>query len=119
MTPLYVLENGGKTIKFPNDPDGEALQSLYKDGVNFKKPQSVEFFVVVPDQVTGEILSKVHKDKGYNCFLEQDDETDEWACSCSKKMVLKYNQIIKVQKELDNLSKPIGGYSDGWGVFVD
>ncbi|WML56058.1 ribonuclease E inhibitor RraB [Neobacillus sp. PS2-9] len=34
-------------------------------------------------------------------------------------MVLNYNQIVKIQKELDNLCKPYGGYSDGWGVFVD
>jgi hypothetical protein len=108
-----------KQMKFPNDADGQALQSLFKDGVNFKKPQSVEFFVAVPDQATGEKLSQVLKGEGYNCFLEQDDETDEWACSCSKRMLLDYNQIMKIQKELDNLSKPYGGSSDGWGVFVD
>jgi hypothetical protein len=106
-------------MKFPNDADGQALQSLFKDGVNFKKPQSVEFFVAVPDRATGEKVSQVLKEKGINCFLEQDDDTDEWACCCSKKMLLNYNELVKMQKELDALSKPHGGYSDGWGVFVD
>ncbi|WP_160725363.1 ribonuclease E inhibitor RraB [Bacillus sp. USDA818B3_A] len=106
-------------MKFPNDADGDALQSLYKDGVNLKKQQSVEFFVAVPDQTTGEKLSHVLKEEGFNCFLEQDDETDEWACCCSKRMLLNYNELIKIQKKLDNLSKPLGGYSDGWGIFVD
>ncbi|MCM3115496.1 ribonuclease E inhibitor RraB [Neobacillus sp. MER 74] len=106
-------------MKFPNDADGEALQSLYKDGVNFKKTQSVEFFVAVPDQMTGEKLSQVLKGEGFNCFLEQDDETDEWACSCSKRMLLNHSELIKIQKKLNDLSKPHGGYSDGWGVFVD
>ena len=65
-------------MKFPNDPDGAALHSLYKDGLDFKKQQSVDFFVAVPDKATGEKLSKVLKEEGFNCFLEQDDETDEW-----------------------------------------
>ena len=108
-----------KRMNIPNDADGAALQSLYKDGLNFKKPQSVEFFVAVPDQATGEKLSLVLKGEGFNCFLEQDDETEEWACSCSKRMLLNYNELTKIQKQLDNLSKPHGGYSDGWGVFVD
>ena len=31
---MNVLEYGGKQMKFPNDADGEALQSLYKDGLD-------------------------------------------------------------------------------------
>ncbi|WP_244440898.1 ribonuclease E inhibitor RraB [Neobacillus jeddahensis] len=106
-------------MKFPNDADGNALLGLYKEGINFKKPQSVEFFVAVPDQSTGKKLTEVLKGAGFNCFLEQDDETDEWACSCSKRMLLNYNEIIKIQNQLNSLSKPHGGFSDGWGVFVD
>ncbi|WHY83941.1 ribonuclease E inhibitor RraB [Neobacillus novalis] len=106
-------------MKFPNDADGDALRSLYKDGVDFKKPQSVDFFVAVPDQVTGKKLSQVLKEEGFNCFVEEDDETEEWACCCSKRMQLNYNELIKIQTKLDNLSKPHGGYSDGWGVLVD
>lgn len=30
-------------MKFPNDADGDALHSLYKDGLDFKKQQSVDF----------------------------------------------------------------------------
>ncbi|WP_342431129.1 ribonuclease E inhibitor RraB [Neobacillus sp. FSL H8-0543] len=106
-------------MKFPNDADGEALHSLFKDGVNFKKPQAVDFFVAVPNKVTGEKLSQVLKAEGFNCFLDQDDETEEWACCCTKRMLLNYIELIKIQNKLDNLSKPHGGYSDGWGVFVD
>ena len=106
-------------MKFPNDVDGDALRSLYKEGINFNKQHSVEFFVAVPDQATGEKLLQVLKGEGFNCFLEQDDETDEWVCCCSKRMLLNYNELIKIQSELNNISKPHGGYSDGWGVFVD
>jgi hypothetical protein len=91
----------------------------YKDGLDFKKQHSVDFFVAVPDKAAGEKLSKVLKEEGFNCFLEQDDETEEWACCCSKRMLLKYNDLIQIQNKLNNLSKPHGGYTDGWGVFVE
>jgi hypothetical protein len=106
-------------MKFPNDADGDALRSLFKEGINFKKPQSVEFFVAVPNKEIGEKLSVVLKGEGFNCFLDQDDETDEWSCSFSKRMLLNYSEIVKMQKKLDEISKPHGGFSDGWGVFVD
>ncbi|MFD2444774.1 ribonuclease E inhibitor RraB [Bacillus sp. CGMCC 1.16607] len=106
-------------MKFPNDADGDALRSLYKEGLDFKKQHSVEFFVAVSNKDAGEKLAIVLKGEGFNCFLEQDDDTEEWACCCSKRMLLNYSELIKIQKKLDDLSKPHGGYSDGWGVFVD
>jgi hypothetical protein len=107
------------SIQFPNDENGEALKSLYKEGLDFKKTHSVEFFIAVPDKKSGELLVDVLKAEGFHCFLEQDDETDEWSCCTSKNMLLDYNTIVDIQNRLDELSKPHGGFSDGWGVFVD
>jgi hypothetical protein len=73
----------------------------------------------VPDKATCGKLSQVLKEEGFNCFLEQDEETEEWACCCSKRMLLNYNELIKIQNKLNDLSKPYGVYSDGWGVFVE
>ncbi|MBT2684665.1 ribonuclease E inhibitor RraB [Bacillus sp. ISL-37] len=106
-------------MKFPNDADGEALRSLFNEGVSFKKPQPVEFFIAVPDKATGEKLLPVLKEEGFHGLLEQDDETDEWACSCSKRMLLNHSELKKVQEKLDKISKPYGGHSDGWGVFIE
>lgn len=106
-------------MKFPNDADGDALRSLLKDGLDFKRQHVVEFFVAVPDENTGLKLSQVLKTEGFNCFLDQDDETDEWSCCCSRKMKLEYVELVKIQKKLDQISQPHGGYADGWGVFVD
>lgn len=107
------------SIKFPDDANGEALKSLYKEGLDFRKSHSVEFFIAVPDKKSGELLTDVLKTEGFNCFLEQDDETDEWSCCTSKNMLLDYDNIVEIQNKLDQLSKPHGGFSDGWGVFVD
>lgn len=105
--------------KFPNDADGQVLKMLYKQGVDFKKPHNVDFVVAVPDQKSGEAVLEILRTDEYNCELEQDDETKEWTCYCYIKMLLNYEDIIDVQKRLDELSKPHDGFIDGWGVMVE
>lgn len=105
--------------KFPKDADGQVLKRLYKDGVNFKEQQNVDFFVAVPDEETGKKILAILSNEGFGCELIQDDESKEWTCSCNISMFLKYESIIEIQQILDELCKPYGGYSDGWGMIVE
>ncbi|QEY21665.1 ribonuclease E inhibitor RraB [Psychrobacillus sp. AK 1817] len=105
--------------KFPKDEDGQVLKMLYKDGVDFKQLQNVDFFVAVPDKESGESVLKELGDNGFNCELEQDEDTEEYTCYCFVKMLLNHEDIVNIQKQLDELSKPYDGYTDGWGVMVD
>jgi hypothetical protein len=34
-------------------------------------------------------------------------------------MVPEYNEIIRIQNELDRLAGPLGGKSDGWGIMME
>ncbi|WP_430000486.1 ribonuclease E inhibitor RraB [Metabacillus fastidiosus] len=68
---------------------------------------------------SGEAVLKVLRDDGINCELEQDNETEDWTCYCFIKMILNYDDIIDIQKRLNELSKPYDGYSDGWAVMVE
>ncbi|KKI91348.1 cytoplasmic protein [Bacillus sp. SA1-12] len=106
-------------IKFPKDEDGQVLKMLYKEGVDFKQLQNVDLFISVPDKKSGEAVLKALSEEGFHCEVEQDDETEEWTCFCYVKMLLIHEDIVNIQKRLDELSKPYGGYTDGWGVMVD
>lgn len=101
------------------DEDGQVLKMLYKQGVDFKEPQNVDFFIAVPDKKSGEAVLIALKNDGFNCELAQDDETKEWTCFCFIKMLLNHEDIIAIQERLDTLSKPYEGYSDGWGVMAE
>jgi hypothetical protein len=79
----------------------------------------VDFCVAVPDKKNGESVLKALRDNGFNCELEQDEETEEWTCYCFVEMLLIHEDIVNIQKQLDELSKPYDGYTDGWGVMVD
>ncbi|QNG60278.1 ribonuclease E inhibitor RraB [Metabacillus idriensis] len=106
-------------MNFPKDEDGKVLNMLYKEGLNFKKPHMIDFYVAVPDQKNGEAILKALSDKGYKFMMEYDDDVEEWTCFGSVKMHLKHNEIVGMQKKLDEICKPLGGYADGWGVMTE
>lgn len=105
--------------KFPKDEDGQVLKMLYKEGVDFNKSQNVDFFVAIPDKKSGEAVLKALSDDGFNCELEEDDETKDWTCYCFVNMLLVHKDIVNIQKRLDEISQPYDGYSDGWAVMVE
>lgn len=103
--------------KFPNDEDGQVLKLLYKEGLDFTKPHQVDFFVAVPDKENGDSILHELKNKGFTCELEQDEESEEWTCYCVVEMLLTHEGVTDIQKQLNEVSEPYNGYSDGWGVM--
>ncbi|MED1405505.1 ribonuclease E inhibitor RraB [Bacillus mycoides] len=106
-------------MKFPKDEDGHVLKMLYKQGVDFSKTHLVDFFIAIPDQEYGERILLQLKELGLNGELQYDEEFEEWTCICSKEVTLDYEDIVRIQKELDELSGKLGGYVDGWGMFTE
>ncbi|PLT31735.1 ribonuclease E inhibitor RraB [Peribacillus deserti] len=104
--------------KFPNYEAGQVLKMLYKQGVDFKKPQDVDFFIAVPDKKSGESIVKALEADGVSYKLEQDEETEEWTCLCYVNLLLN-EDIVNIQKRLDSLSSPYNVYVDGWGVMIE
>lgn len=101
-------QKGGINLIFPDDADGNALKLIHEQGANFRIPHVVDFFIAVPDKASGEKILRLIEKHGYNCSLEFGDEKG-WTCYCSKSMMLVYEDIIRVQEILDELSKPYGG----------
>lgn len=66
-------------------------------------------------------------DGEFEVATEGEDETDEdddevgpsWVVYVNLQMVPDYSEIMRIQAELDLIAKPLGGYSDGWGVLMD
>ena len=101
----------------PNDADGDALRRLIAHGSNLTQPMLIDFAVAVPDANIGYLVAEKVAEIGFKPEISHNDETDHWSCYCSKLMLPKYDDIIAIQNQLDALSRPIGGKSDGWGSF--
>jgi Regulator of ribonuclease activity B len=102
---------------YPNNADGDALQRVADHGSDMSQPMSIDFCVAVPDESAGNSVSEVATARGYVTEVVRDDDSSSWTCYCRKEMVPTYDAIIAAQDELDELSKPFGGYSDGWGTL--
>ena len=106
--------------KYPNDSDGQALQGVANDGNDMTRPMDVDFPVVFADKSTAERFAAIAQKRGFETRLWQheaeEDDTD-WDVVCVKRMILTYELVLAVQSELNELSGPMGGYSDGWGTF--
>ncbi len=101
-------------MSYPDDADGDALRRVAQDA-DMSKPMEIDFFVEVPSETAGHEVSKLATARGYKTALRCDD--GKWTCDCSKTMLATYDAVCGSQRELDELSAPFGGRSDGWGSF--
>ena len=101
----------------PNDETRDALRRLHENGSDLSMPLEMDFFIVVPSKDIGEQVAALVKALGFNASVEQDDESGDWTCYCSKTLIPEYSEIVRIEKELDNIAKPLGGFSDGFGSY--
>ncbi|ACK91064.1 conserved hypothetical protein [Bacillus cereus AH820] len=101
----------GIIMKFPKDEDGQVLNMLYKQVIDFNKKHIMDFFIAIPDQGNGEKIISRLQEQGLNCELDYNEEFENCTCTCSKEMYLAYEDIV----EMSTLSEEFGGYTDGWG----
>lgn len=77
----------------------------------------------LPDQETAEIIARLAAGLGsrtevvYNDREEDEEEDDSWDGLCTKTMLATYDGVLEAQRQLDELSRPFGGATDGWGTL--
>jgi Regulator of ribonuclease activity B len=101
---------------YPDDADGDALRRVASLGADMSRAMEIDFFVSVPDRQAGESVARLASSLGYRTEMVHDEEDDTWGCYCTNPMLATYDGIVEVQRELDELSRPFGGHSDGWGT---
>lgn len=119
---------------YPDDADGAVLAELAAQGVDMSRPLMIEFPVAAPDEESANKTFQALTNAGYDCEVEFDEgEPDEdgeidpddeefgpsWTVFASVRMIPEYDEIVRIQAELDRLARPFGGISDGWGVMLD
>ncbi|MFP4356754.1 MAG: ribonuclease E inhibitor RraB [Phycisphaerae bacterium] len=101
----------------PDNADGDALRQLAEDGSRLDKPMEINFPVICPSQETALDIAAAAMEQDFDVDVWQDEETSEWICECSLTMVPHYDDLLGIQQALDELARPFGGKSDGWGTF--
>jgi signal recognition particle subunit SEC65 len=103
---------------FPNDADGDALRRIADLGSDLSRPMFVNFQVAVPDEESAKELAAVARKLGYRVSVyDSSDCALPWTSECSTRMVVTYESVLAIQDELAEISRPFGGFPDGWGTF--
>ena len=105
------------TQDYPNDSDGDALRRLAADGNDMASPMVIEFPVVVSTEILAERFARIARERGFTANLWKHEDGADWDVVCSIGMVPTYADVVRTQQQLNDLSEPFGGYSDGWGTF--
>jgi hypothetical protein len=120
--------------EYPDDADGDVLTELAAHGVDMSQPLLIEFAVEAPDDPSAQAIEQALKAHGYETEIDYDEgEPDEdgefdpddeefgpsWTVYANVRMVPEYDEIIRIQAELDRIANPLGGRSDGWGALVE
>ena len=103
--------------KFPDDETGNTLSLFEENGFDLSRPLEMDFFVAVPSERSGVKVAERVREIGFQVTVEKDEETAEWTCYCTKKMVPGYAEVVSVEKELDKIARIYGGRSDGFGSY--
>ncbi|MEW4455192.1 ribonuclease E inhibitor RraB [Bremerella sp. JC817] len=104
------------------DPDAkavtaQALELIEADGSDLSQPLEMDFFIAVPSQQSGEQIAEEARKIGFETSVEQDEESGEWTCYCTKTILASVDTVFDIEETLDDLAEPFGGYSDGFGTF--
>ena len=102
---------------FPDNADGDALRRLAESGADMTSPMVIDFAVAIPDEPSGKAIALKAIATGYKASVDQDSESSEWTCYCSKSMFATYMDVINCQLELDKIAVAYGGFVDGWSTF--
>ena len=119
---------------YPADADGEVLAQLAEHGIDMTQPLDLEFIVAVEDETSAEAIRQALAKKGYDARVEYDEgEPDEdgnidaddeefgpsWTIYVNRRVIPDYDEIVRIQQDLDAIAEPLGGYSDGWGAMLE
>lgn len=93
------------------------LDRIAHDGSDLTRPLEMDFFVAVPDEASGRTVATRADMLGFRTSVEQDAESGEWTCYCTKILVASYEAVREIEQQLDVIARDVGGYCDGFGSF--
>jgi hypothetical protein len=81
------------------------------------RPLEIDFFVAVPTERVGRNIATRTVELGFDTSVEQDEETGEWTCYCTKVLVPTYRNVVAIESQLQALARKLGGWADGFGSY--
>jgi hypothetical protein len=78
--------------------------------------EEVDFFVVGFGHAAARRFACRAEHLGFTVELSSDSGLGDWTCVCTKAIPSSSEDIARTRVELDQLSAPLGGRNEGWGI---
>lgn len=104
-------------MSIPDDADGDAIRRIIADGSDVSRPMLVDFQIACPDQAGAKAIASKIPSSEFSIRIYSDADGNNITCECSKEMLLDHSDLLRIQKQLNDIAAPLGGWSDGWGTF--
>ncbi len=101
----------------PDDETGDALRLLEQNGSDLSRPLEMDFFASVPSQAAGDAVALRVVELGFAASVEQDEDSQQWTCYCTKTIVPNYAMVVEIEAQIDAVAQAHGGHADGFGSF--
>ena len=95
----------------------EALRRIARDGSDLTLPLEMDFFVAVPNLDRGDAVAARACALGFRTSVEQDLESGEWTCYCTKILVPELASVLAIERQLQLLARELDGRADGFGTY--
>lgn len=115
-----VLTKGRSVLKFPDDPNGDVLRSMYDSGMDLSVPHDIEFFHEFSDLATASAMAEHVKKNMKVSNIEVDaNDNDGWDVVCIIKLIPTHQGITSLELALKKIAEENGGSAEGWGVMQE
>ncbi len=101
----------------PDDETGDALRLLEENGSDPSRPLEMDFFAAVPSGAAGDAVAAHFSELSFITSVEQDEESQEWTCYCTKTLVPDYTTVAEIEAQIDVIARAHGGHGDGFGSY--
>src|SRR3954469_10111149 len=104
------------SLEIPNDADGDAMRRVIDDGADLMRPMKIDFQIDCPDIARArDVAAKVPRSEFAVDTYSHEDGVGA-TCECSRLMLLEYSELVRIQRELTEIAKPLGGRCEAWGT---
>ncbi|MFT3787706.1 MAG: ribonuclease E inhibitor RraB [Tepidisphaeraceae bacterium] len=100
---------------FPNDADGDAIRRVAEAGHDLRSSMPVDFRILVADENAARAIAIEAQDRAFSAAIGP-AETGGWQVIVTRSMLLRYWDVVQLQKDLNDLAEPFEGYCDAWAT---
>ncbi len=104
---------------YPDDDNGNALRDMQSSGDDLSKSRDVDFSVVFADSTSSAKFVEATRREGLRAKVETDSARGStFDVTVTSRMIPSHEAIGSMERRLEELASPLGGWNDGWGCFA-